>query len=718
MARICFVSYEIHPTTWGGCGVLLHNIARLLLADGHEVIFLLDVGLEYFERFQNHDRLDLPSPDHCRAYQVDSLCRSLDLQPDDFAGIFDWKAYRFHHACRQVYAQEHPNIIEFFDYCGVGHYALSAKAAGLDYADARLAIRLHNSLEIIDHFEPTKPLTLERYSLYALEHSALRLAETILYPSQSYLDQAYKPFYEPWLGDQKKSAPPLINFPTLMPASADSDIVLFYGRLFAFKGVDVFVDAAVAYLNRAANPRLMFYLAGYDSGAPPVGQGSYQAYLWQKIPVKHRQQFQFTGQLNWEQLRDLSPRIRFGVFPSYFESFCYAAQELYAAAVPIIVADIPGFRDYFRHETNALVCDGSVGSLALEMERLSTDHELRQRIKRPYPVAGNRPGDFYSTTNPASWMCAAANGDAPQLLVVVIGDEDANHLKQTMAALDRASIDALQIVVCRPTDLENDTEPAAFILGAKYVLVDCAGRALEPTAIRTADAIVLFRAGDAPEPEYLTRCLEILARHPPITYVGSWKKITAGARSHLQTYSIETMPETLPFVEFSFPSRYVLRTPRQRLLIDLFDANAGQYGEVAYLWQLEADAHYGLTIPAALMTVLDQASQETDFNLLPYIILKASSSWQRVRLANLVVPLWQFMTQDQHSSLQPPNGQINTTHVREVMAVYGSIDWKILWMVRRFRRRVEGWLSRYRTGQRLLGFVYGVYKGRPGAKRR
>src|SRR5215510_9237935 len=134
MSRVCFVSYEIHPTTWGGCGVLLHNLARLLLAGGHEVIFLLDMGLEYFDRFQNQDRLDLPNPELCRAYHVDSLCRTLDMQEDDFAGNFDWKAYRFHYACRQVYDREHPHIIEFFDYCGVGHYALSAKAAGLDYA--------------------------------------------------------------------------------------------------------------------------------------------------------------------------------------------------------------------------------------------------------------------------------------------------------------------------------------------------------------------------------------------------------------------------------------------------------------------------------------------------------------------------------------------------------------------------------------------------------
>ena len=33
MAKICFVTYEIHPTNRGGCGVLLHHAAELLLRE-------------------------------------------------------------------------------------------------------------------------------------------------------------------------------------------------------------------------------------------------------------------------------------------------------------------------------------------------------------------------------------------------------------------------------------------------------------------------------------------------------------------------------------------------------------------------------------------------------------------------------------------------------------------------------------------------------------
>ena len=111
MSRVCFVSYEIHPTTWGGCGVLLHNAARVLLAEGHEVLFLLDVPEQAFDRFQNVDRLALPNHQRCRAYHVDALCREIAFRPQDFLAVDAWRAYRFHFACRQVYAAERPDVI-------------------------------------------------------------------------------------------------------------------------------------------------------------------------------------------------------------------------------------------------------------------------------------------------------------------------------------------------------------------------------------------------------------------------------------------------------------------------------------------------------------------------------------------------------------------------------------------------------------------------------
>ena len=74
MPTTCFASYEIHPTTKGGCGVLLHNAAAHLLKRGHDVIFLLSMPAREFEQFRDRDRKLLPHADRCRAYHVDDLC--------------------------------------------------------------------------------------------------------------------------------------------------------------------------------------------------------------------------------------------------------------------------------------------------------------------------------------------------------------------------------------------------------------------------------------------------------------------------------------------------------------------------------------------------------------------------------------------------------------------------------------------------------------------
>jgi len=92
MTRICFATYEIYPTTGGGCGALLHNAAHMLLSQGHEVIFVLDLPHADFDRFQYRDRLALPHSERCRAYHVESLCQNAELRRADFLSAGQWRA--------------------------------------------------------------------------------------------------------------------------------------------------------------------------------------------------------------------------------------------------------------------------------------------------------------------------------------------------------------------------------------------------------------------------------------------------------------------------------------------------------------------------------------------------------------------------------------------------------------------------------------------------
>ena len=638
MAKFCFVSYEIHPTVKGGCGVLLHNAAHVLLNQGHEVIFLLDIPDRQFSQFNEVDRLNLPNSSNCRAYQVQAIASDLKLTTRDFKSIFEFKAYRFHIAASEVYRLAKPDVIEFFDYCGVAYYALCVKVAGLGYHNTHLAVRLHTSIELIDRQQPGALHGIDRYIMYALEHQSLRLAETILYPSETYLDEAYRPYYETWFGNKVFSKPPLVDKPETVNVKKHPDIVLFYGRLFGLKGVDRFVDSAVLYLSDPENPRLQFYLVGYDSFYPPNSKGSYKDYLFHKIPSQYQNYFQFTGQLSWQELGDLLPQVLFAVVPSYFESFCYAAHELYEAGVPIIVSDLPAYKDYFHHEENALVFDGTISDLTRQIRRLSTDDQLRNKITRPYSLTLEPLGDFYSSIRRLSWIEDHKAKELPSLLICILCDRP-HKLEKTLQSIKPVLTDRIRIVLLHPYQGEDQGHVVAWFMGKLYTFQNERGEYLYPTQIQTCQAMLLLKAGDVLDPQYLSIGLAILQRQPQITFVGSWKKIKKRGKPQIETQSLDSILEIAPFLSTTVFSRFIMRTNPGILLVDLFDPRSGSLGELGYLWSLDTESTCGIIIPDPFVTISGKDKSILDTNALDYLVVRDDNPWRKRRLSRYFLSL-------------------------------------------------------------------------------
>jgi glycosyltransferase involved in cell wall biosynthesis len=636
MAKICFVSYEIHPAVKGGCGVLLYNTARVLLPQGHEIIFLLDIPDQEFKQFNEVDRLKLPDSEHCRAYQVSALTQNMPVRPEDFLSIFEFRAYRFYQATREINRLESPDIIEFFDYCGVAYFALTAKACGLDFENSHLAIRLHGALELIDRQQPGTLHGIDRYLMYGLEHQALRLAETVLAPSIGFYEKAYLPFYEPWEGEVIVSKPALVDIPRSTDAAPQRNVVLFYGRLHGIKGVDLFVDAALLYLKDPRNPTRQFYLVGYDSHHPPVTAGSYQSYLLRKIPAPYQRYFIFTGQLSWKELGELLPQVLFAVFPSYFESFCYAAHELYAAGIPLILSDIPAFQDYFHHEQNGLISTATVSDLAHQMTRLSLDEELRGKITHPYSLTDNPLGDFYAQPENLSWMVDRKPGTGLSLLVCVLCEQNQAPpaVLNLLRGLDR---DGLRVVVARQVITQDEAAEMTWFLGKLVSFEDQNGNALAPSSLLTRQALLVVEAGDVIEPGFFETGLTALQNLPQLTFVGSWKVVQDGDRRSLETAPFDATPELLPVITKTPHSRYILRTQPGSLLMDLFDVRAGKLGELAYIWKGCDDAHFGLIIPRPLVSYTLRDAIDLSSNELDYLYLWDDQNRMQSRLARLLL---------------------------------------------------------------------------------
>jgi glycosyltransferase involved in cell wall biosynthesis len=616
VSRVCFVSYEIHPSTWGGCGVLLHHAAQLLLERGHEVVFLLDIPRHEFERFDKRDRLALPHAERCRAYLVEDLCRGLRLSRAEVPNEFQWKALRFAHALARLGERERCDWIEFFEYCGVGYYAMVERLFGRGSETGVLGLRLHNSLELIDRHEATKTVDRTRYEMYGLEHGAIELAEAVLSPTRTYYEEYYRDLYA--LGPERVaiSQSPRLDFPVVeRPSGAGEFGILYFGRVFQFKGVEQFVKAGVLLLKRRPELRCCFEIVGQCTGESPVG-GRYESYLRGLVPAELRDRFRFRGHRTHEQLAELLPQVLFGVFPNLFESFCYALHEVYDAGVPVVVNDLPGFRDFFYHEKNALVYDGSTSGLLHAMERMIDDGGLRERLAKPHAVATEPLGDFYDAPRALAPLRPPPGPRALRTVVVVLNESGAGEEEATLTSLAAQTSQEYELYRLWPAE---PGAPGAFAwLGRAWTATGWDDRPVSPLELETRDALVVLRGGDVLDARWLERCAGVLRRRARLAFTGTWHR--AGER--VEPAFLDLAPEAWPFWKGAALTRALVRTDPDQLLVDLFDPNLGALGEIGHVWKACARFGRGVLLPEPWRTSPPEERRPAEAPRLAYLVAR------------------------------------------------------------------------------------------------
>lgn len=185
MAHLLFVSYEISPITPGGVGTFVAGAVAALLRDGYRVTLLLDVAPNEFEAWQSEACRRISGHERIHSFRVQDLCSDLVEQRDDFPSEAHWKSFQFAHSLRAVHARIPVDFAEFIDYCGAAYYSLVGRLAEPAAYPTRIAVRLHNTIEIIDRrvgneFQPF------RTHDYALERAAIGLSDMVLTPGLRY----------------------------------------------------------------------------------------------------------------------------------------------------------------------------------------------------------------------------------------------------------------------------------------------------------------------------------------------------------------------------------------------------------------------------------------------------------------------------------------------------------------------------------------------------
>lgn len=640
MARICFVSYEIYPTTWGGCGVLLHHSAARLLDEGHEVHFLLDVSAREFVQFRDCDRLQLPNPDACHAHHVDELAASLHWTREEVRNPFQWRALRFACALKELAERETLDYVEFFDYTGPAYYALMDKACGVLPRDLTIAVRLHNTLELIDRCAATQARDEERHLMYRMERAALRMADVILTPSRSYFDAHVRDFYGLDDSRVRVSVPDFrASASRPMPSKRDRAKIVYLGRLHPFKAVDQFVGAALCLIRRRPELEFEIELIGPEAAGADSEQ-SYGEYLRELIPHEVSERFAFTGFLDAKQIEKRLADADFAVFPNRLESFCYAAHEVRAAGVPVVLNAIAGFSEFFAHERDALFYDGTDVGLIDAMERLIDEPGLRNKLasgargaselKLP-GTSGTQELDFYSRFAVRTEAAVQESvGPLPSVLVVVMNENGTQAGASESETLDALSSQTFEdFMVVRLFASDNRAGGGLHWLGRRWLARDVAGDPVDGAAIRSVQAIVILRCGDVPGREWLQVCTHALRENPDLPFCAVW------ARSHERRAAapaLDLAPELYPFRCGGRPTRALFRTRSGIALEHLFDSRAGDLGEVALLWETVERNGDGFVLPRRLLRIKGFGGEVADAKALSYLVAHAGPQIER-RLA-------------------------------------------------------------------------------------
>jgi glycosyltransferase involved in cell wall biosynthesis len=638
MPRICFVTYEIYPTTWGGCGVLLHHAAELLLQRGFEVTFLLDLaGPEEFERFSRVDRLVFTNPHNCRAFDVHALAADMPYSPTTVPSTAQFRSLRFAYALRKLLETEQFDYVEFFDYGGVAYHALVDRLYGADAGGPVLGIRLHNSMELIDRHGASRLADQERYRLYALEHGALELAETVLTPTQRYDEAHCRDLYRLSPERVVVSQSPKLDFPrvTRRPSASGEFNIVYVGRMFHFKGVDQLVHAAVLLFRRRPELRCRLEVIGPDSAESPFGPSQIET-LRSMIPPDLRERFLFPGHLSHAQMAERLNEALFGVFANRFESFCYALHEVYDAGVPVIVNEIPGVGDFFKHEQNALMYDGTTEALVSAMERMIDDGAMRERLCRPYPIANQPLGDFYDRPQAFSPVIAAA-GSAVTLrtLFVVLCPDGLDAAQRTLANIAAQTRSAASVVALVPATL--DGEEVLWWLGQAWHVRAPDGARLAVFDLLTTDALAVLRSGDELQPDWLEFCARALERRPQMAFAGTWALLGDWCEPSF----LDVAPEMYPLEHGPRLTRVLVRTQPGELLVDLYDPNLAGLGEIGYLWRAIARWGPGRLHPQPRLKLAGEPTQLVDTSLFQYLVASCGDAWaSRWGLAAGVVEQW------------------------------------------------------------------------------
>jgi glycosyltransferase involved in cell wall biosynthesis len=374
--RVCIATEEIvGPIKNGGIATTYYHLARMLQELGHEVTVLYLKG----------DRVAEKNTDYWITWYENLGIRfvPLPLDPVPQRGFSTFWLQRYYAFYRWLAEQPAFDVVHTSEWRGGAMYVLGAKRLGLAFADTLFLVKTSSPHIWNRHYQMRTIQTDELLACSYAEQKTVEWADIVIGGSahllsfmerMGYVMPEGRIYVQPNVVDFEG-----VDIPDQRPAyqygeTVKSDELVFFGRLEARKGLEIFCDAVDRLIYQGIVPKRLYFMGKQGQRLPNHPDITTIEFIKQRTrqwPFEVAIKNSFGPQ---QAIGFLCEKPRLAVMPSLIENSTMAVYEALVHRIPFLATDVGGTAELIHpryHE--ATLTEPRSDVLARDLARFITE---------------------------------------------------------------------------------------------------------------------------------------------------------------------------------------------------------------------------------------------------------------------------------------------------------------------------------------------------------
>ena len=617
MPTICFITRELFPITPGGIGTYIINALFEFKNEEYTIIILtLNINQKQIQTFQrmyakklNFSKIHFVDAQKIAAENPNQILK-LTLNSEAYTN-----SYLYYYALIKLASLHSIDLIEFPDCGGSAFITLMAKKVYGMFQDTIVAVRNHSTCEIVNVSELNFGRDDELAILYFLERWSLKNADMRFCISIS-MNQFYEDFYKMRLDNVSIISHPVRYTRTIMNRShtlplnnSEKINILFVGKLQPVKGVDILIKATIKFLEDHQNyNNTKLFLIGHSVD-------NYKDKYIKLVPNRYKSHVVFYGRCSHDDIVTIAKTCRMAVVPSRIETFPYSALEMNSLCIPLIVNDIPAFRDYVIDGVNGLIFNGTYEDLSNRIGTLFQDDNLYRQIKDKSILPCNNFLEKYKkiVINKTSYLTnrLPAHDAHPLVSVIIPYYNMGNYIEETVSSVLTSTYKNYEIIIVNDGSTDEESKNKLREIEQKYpeicILHKVNGGlgSARNYGIRHSNAkyIYFLDSDDIIVPTALEKFVRALEHNQTIDFVTSFIYMFQGYKTSKQSIGILAPfgidHYSIGFANMAGGSNIFFRREAVAKYGD-YDETLKAYEDWDYAWTIAEHGGEGIVVPELL----------------------------------------------------------------------------------------------------------------------